>query len=412
MDKQLTLLKQARQSHGWSQEQAIVRIETLGRRMGIPLPTRTSLRTLLSAFENDHRNVPEQYRPIFCELYRATDAELGLQHASKALILPISPDPPARQIERPTPEIIAYLTNVRIEHAKADALLGPRYLIPTVQSQMPLIEQLCQSARRSEREAILSIAARYAEFCGWLYQDSGRTEHAIFWTEQALDYAHELGEANLIAYILHRKSNIVTEAGSPGHGLGLASAALKTAKSLPPRIRAVSLRQQARAHALLSEPSEFKLAIDQALESASAEDSEGYDNPARYCTPSYVIMEAGISWVELGKPDIAANVFYDSLRSWPEGTQTRDRGICLARLATVLAMQGDADKACRAGLEASAIAHSTGSARIRSQLKVMYNHLKPLAATDSAIQELEHQFADSALSRGYGVPDPNPDHRG
>jgi hypothetical protein len=123
-------------------------------------------------------------------------------------------------------------------------------------------------------------------------------------------------------------------------------------------------------------------------------------------------MEAGISWVELGKPDIAANVFYDSLRSWPEGMQTRDRGICLARLATVLAMQGDADKASKAGLEASAIAHSTGSARICSQLKVMYNHLKPLAATDSAIQELERQFADSALSRGYGVPDPNPDHRG
>ena len=143
MDRQLTLLKQARQSHRWSQEQAIVRIETLGRRMGIALPTRTSLRTLLSAFENDHRNVPEQYRPIFCELYRATDAELGLQQEGKALILPIQPDPPDRHIERPTPEIITYLTNVRIEHAKADALLGPRYLIPTVQSQMPLIERLC-----------------------------------------------------------------------------------------------------------------------------------------------------------------------------------------------------------------------------------------------------------------------------
>src|SRR5690348_2201363 len=79
-------------------------------------------------------------------------AVLGLQRAGKALILPILPDPPDRHVEQPTPEIITYLTNVRIEHAKADALLGPRYLIPTVQSQMPLIEQLCQSARGSERE--------------------------------------------------------------------------------------------------------------------------------------------------------------------------------------------------------------------------------------------------------------------
>jgi hypothetical protein len=191
---------------------------------------------------------------------------------------------------------------------------------------MPLIERLCQGARGPERDEGLAIAARYAEFCGWLYQDSGHADSAIYWTDQALDYGHELGDQRLIAYILHRKSNIVTEAGLPGHGLGLANAALKTATSLPPRIRAASLRQQARAHALLSEPSGFKAAIDKALESASEDDSEGFENPARYCTPSYVIMEAGISWVELGKPGVAANVFYDSLRSWPEGTQTATAG--------------------------------------------------------------------------------------
>jgi transcriptional regulator with XRE-family HTH domain len=219
MDRQPAPLKQARQSHGWSQEQAIVRIETLGRTMGIALPTRSSLRTLLSAFENGHRSVPEQYRPVFRELYRATDAELGFQQVGNVLTLPALPGVTEPRTERPTPEIVAYLRNVREEHAKADALLGPRYLIPTVQSQMPLIESLYQGARGSERKSILVIASRYAEFCGWLYQDSGHAEPAIYWTNQALDYAHELGDLQLMAYILHRKSNIVTEAGSPGHGL-------------------------------------------------------------------------------------------------------------------------------------------------------------------------------------------------
>src|SRR5512133_61311 len=97
----------------------------------------------------------------------------------------------------------------------------------------------------------------------------GHEDSAIYWTHQALDYAHELDDPRLIAYILHRKSNIVTEAGSPGQGLGLANAALKSAKSLPPRILAVTLRQLARAHALLSEQSEFRKVIDQALKSAS-----------------------------------------------------------------------------------------------------------------------------------------------
>lgn len=403
MDSQLTPLKQARHSHGWSQEQAIVRIETLGRKMGITLPTRSSLRTLLSAFENGHRRVPEQYRPIFRELYRATDPELGFQQAGKILAVPALLEVPEPGAERPTPEVITYLTNVRAEHAKVDALLGPRYLIPTVQSQMPLIERLCHGARGSERDAMLAIAARYAEFCGWLYQDSGHTDSALYWTDLALDYAHELDDTNLIAYVLHRKSNIVTEAGSPGHGLGLANAALKVVNSPPPRLQAVALRQQGRAHALLSETSEFRRAIDQALKNASEHDSEGFDNPARYCTPPYVIMEAGISWVELGKADIAANVFYDSLRAWPEGTQTRDRGLCLARLATALAMQGNVDEACKTALEASAVAHTTGSARIRSQLKAMYTHLKPLAAGNSTIQELGHQLADSAQSGPWSI---------
>lgn len=293
------LLKQARHSAGWSQEQVIVRVEALGRAMGIALPARSSLRTLLSAFENGHRRVPEQYWPVFRELYRATDAELGFQQEAKVLPFPVVPELQAADTERPTPEILTYLANVRAEHAKADALLGPRYLIPPVQSQLPLIDRLCQAARGPERQAIVFIAARFAEFCGWLYQDSGHSDSALYWTNHALDYAYELGNTQLTAYILHRKSNIVTEAGSPGHGLGLANAALKVSGSLSPQIRAVALRQQARTHALLSEPSQFRRAIDEALICASQEDSDSIDNPARYCTPSYVEMEAGISWVKL-----------------------------------------------------------------------------------------------------------------
>jgi tetratricopeptide (TPR) repeat protein len=283
---------------------------------------------------------------------------------------------------------------VRAEHAKADALVGPRYLIQPVQSQLPLVNRLCQAARGPERNGFLFIASRFAEFCGWLYQDLGHADSALYWTNYALDYAYELGDEQLIAYSLHRKSNIVTEAGSPGHGLGLANAAFMASDSLPPHTRAVALRQQARAHALLSEPSEFRRGIDKALAYASQEDSDGIDNPARYCTPSYVEMEAGISWVKLGKPDMATNVFRESLRVWPEG-QTRDRGLCLARLATALAMEGDTDEACKAAAEALAVAHSTGSARIRSQLGDCVESLKPLA-THPAVRELERQLGDFA----------------
>ena len=77
MQQQSHPLKLAASRQGWSQEQAIVRIERAARSMDIALPTCSSLRTLLSMFENGHRSVPEQYRPILRELYRSTDQDLG-----------------------------------------------------------------------------------------------------------------------------------------------------------------------------------------------------------------------------------------------------------------------------------------------------------------------------------------------
>lgn len=403
MQQQSHPLKLARHRQGWSQEQAIVRIERVARSMDIALPTRSSLRTLLSMFENGHRSVPEQYRPILRELYRSTDQELGFTGATRVpsdLSIPLVT--PSKQPSRPTPEILSYLVNVLRENTRADALTGPRYLLPLIYPQLSLIEQLCQSARGPERRATLFIGAKFAEFCGWLCQDSGTTDSAVYWTNQALDYAHEMDDPELLAYILTRKSNIATEAGAPGHGLGLANAALNISGHVAPSVRAVSLRHRARAHCLLSDKNEFERDTNEAL--LHAADGHASKNSyvtidagmawdhAKYCTPAYVTMEAGISWVDFAKPDLAIDIFHDSLRTWPLGSQMRDRGLCLARLATACAVQHDVESTYEAATEALAIAQVTGSARIRAQLLSAYNQLKPIASHPS-VQELGHQLA-------------------
>jgi transcriptional regulator with XRE-family HTH domain len=408
MQQQPHPLKLARQRQGWSQEQAIVRIEKLARSMGIALPARSSLRTLLSMFENGHRGVPEQYRPILRELYRSTDQELGFTVANKtpnSLVASLVPLP--RHPGRPTPEILSYLLNVFRENTRADAQTGPQYILPLIYPQLSLIEQLCQSAREPERRATLFIGAKYAEFCGWLCQDSGDTNAAIHWTNQALDYAHELDDPELLAYVLTRKSNIATEAGSPGHGLGLANAALNIPGSIASTVRAVSLRHRARAHSLLAEKNDFEHDTSEALayaadappakESYVTIDAGVSWDHAKYCTPAYITMEAGMSWVDFSKPNRAIEIFHDSLRTWPSSSQVRDRGLCLARLATASAIQHDVEPAYEAAAEALTIAQVTGSARIRGQLVSAYNQLK-VVGNHPAVQELGHQLA--ALTAG------------
>ncbi|MBB5778664.1 hypothetical protein [Nonomuraea jabiensis] len=385
------LLKQARKRHGWSQEQAIVRFEQIGRALEIDIPSRSSLRTLFSMFENNRREVPETYRRIFCELYRASDTDLGLDTRS-GIIMATPPTLPQALPGAPSPEVITYLANVLAEHTRADTLLGPLYLVPAVQAQLPLIDRLVQSTRGTDRRQMLEVAARFAEFCGWLYQDSGDPECAMHWTNRALDYAQELADPQGVAYILMRKSNIATEAGQPGQGLGLANAALNAAPNLTPRLRAVSLRQLANAHALLAEPREFESAIDQAIQYATDGMTQLATDKARYCTPSYVEMEAGMSWVLLGKPSAAVSVFEHSLTQWPEAAQTRDKGLCLARLATAAAAQGEIERALQAGTEALTIAQKTGSARIRAQLAALRDRLTPVAQLPS-VQDLWKQLA-------------------
>jgi hypothetical protein len=115
-----------------------------------------------------------------------------------------------------------------------------------------MIDQMCQATRGADREAMLAVAAQFAEFCGWLYQDSGRPDSAFFWNSHALDYAQELNDPQLIAYVMMRKSNVATESGKPGYGLGLANAALNAFDALTPRMRATALRAQANGYALLT----------------------------------------------------------------------------------------------------------------------------------------------------------------
>jgi transcriptional regulator with XRE-family HTH domain len=394
MEDRVHPLKQARLRHGWSQEQAIVRIEAVARSMNIDLPVRSSLRTLLSLFENERRSVPNQDRPLLRELYRSTDEELGLtNNASNTSSLAVPHIPPQSALRRPTPEVLTYLSNIRKEHVAADSLTGPRYVRSFIYPQLLAICEMCQVAHGPDRARILFIGAKFAEFYGWVSQDSGDTEAAVYWTNIALDYAQEIGDCQLIAYILMRKSNIVTEAGMPGHGLGLANAALVASSDLAPKIRAVSLRTRARAYSLLAEKANFERDISEAIEYSAELDSRPADQHARYCTPSYVTMEAGMSWVEFAKPAVAIEIFRDSLSTWPSDLQTRDRGLCLARLATAAAAYRDAEAACQAATEALAIARTTGSARIHAQLMSAYNLLGP-ASEQADVKELRYQLSE------------------
>jgi hypothetical protein len=48
---------------------------------------------------------------------------------------------------------------------------------------------------------MLLMGARFAEFCGWLFQDLGSPERALALTDMAMEYAQEIGDIRLTSYL-------------------------------------------------------------------------------------------------------------------------------------------------------------------------------------------------------------------
>ncbi|MEU1115081.1 MULTISPECIES: helix-turn-helix transcriptional regulator [unclassified Streptomyces] len=371
-----TKLQAARLARGWTQADLMDAMEAAAERLGVDLaPSRASLKTQISMFENGRRPPGREYQAVFSEIYQATRVELGLAvetAPSQLDTLPTLPSPRVVSLQ-PNPEILDYLKSVFVQHTQAEPLVGPRFLVPAVQSQMPLIEQLCKEASGAQRDDVVRVGARYSEFLGWLYQDTGDSRSAMLWTNQALDYASELEDPALSSYVFQRRSNIAAEAGQAGYAIGLAKAALRQEGQLPNEVRAVALRAQANSHALLGQADDCARAFDEARTLADAGIREG-ESLAPYCSVSYIDMEAANSALHLQWAEDAVKTLEASLTRWP-AEQQRDRGLCLARLATAYAQLEDVEAAYNAASQAAAIAQATGSARILAELGRVQDHL-------------------------------------
>lgn len=322
-------------------------------------------------------------------------SDIGYEEESKAERLgevvssAVRRDPLGLPFETVDPAFVEHLKTMLGAHAQMDALSGPRYLLGTLESELRLVEDLCGKARGVLRPALLEVSARFCEFAGWLYQDSGDLKCSLYWTGRAMDYAEELGDAHLRSYVLQRKSNISTERGHAELGLGLANAALRNWDEITPELRAVALRQQANAYAMTGEADECRHALDRAMEQVLAVSDP---SPlALYCTPSYIEMEAANNWVRLGHPHRAIETYTMGLANWPS-TQRRDQGLCTARLASAYADIGEFDTAVETGVKAAALIRSAPSARSLGVLRDFAKRVKPVQS--APVRDFEVLTAD------------------
>ncbi|MCX5535736.1 Twin-arginine translocation pathway signal [Streptomyces sp. NBC_00006] len=274
------------------------------------------------------------------------------------------------------PALIDYFQEQLEGHYRADMLLGPHDLIGTVSAQYQLIDKLVRSAKGDTRSGLLRVGAAYAALVGWLYQDAGDMQGASFWRGVTQEIAVRSRDPHLIGYSLVNQAQVRTDLGDGPAVIDLCEAALEDQHRLMPKVHIMALQQQAHGASLTRDRSTVDRLLDTADHLLSRVDDDLPWGNACKRTPGYLEVQRATCYGRLGLGREAATLWSQVLDAVPQ-TARRDRGVYLARQATVAAGSGDPDQAVHIARTVADIAVETRSARMRRELGALQRAMRP-----------------------------------
>lgn len=216
-------------------------------------------------------------------------------------------------------------------------------MAPMLVAQTRVVAGIAAQAGTASRAALLLLAARFAEYTGWMCQESGDEAGAEYWTSQAVEMADAAGDRNLVGYAQIRHALMAMYRNDGVQTVALAGRA--QAASLPAEIREQAARREAQGHALLGDHRSAMQCLDRAreLRARAAAPTAASLGPTHL--PDAVEMVTGWCLFDLGRPRAAASILDQQLNSLAsEATRSRARYGLRAALAHAAA--GEVEQAC------------------------------------------------------------------
>ena len=247
------------------------------------------------------------------------------------------------------------------QYRQIGQVTAPGFLLPVLIAQTHALQGLSMSAAPQMRQGLLILGSRYAEYVGWLAQETGNEQAALWWTRRAVDLATEGGDHHFAMYGLVRHALVTLYRDDAEQTIALAKRAQTSKTSM--RIRGLAAQREAQGHALVGDYGACMRSLDHAQGLLARHEADS-DMPILGTTNLADPAEMVRGWClyDLGRPRLAAEVIDRQMSQVPQqALRTRVRyGV---RRALAYAAAGDVDHACHLtdGLLDSAITLSSAT---------------------------------------------------
>lgn len=269
---------------------------------------------------------------------------------------------------------------------------APSTLLPLLTVQTHTLGELAVRADAVNRSRLLVLAARYAEYAGWMAQEAGDNSLALRWTAQAVELAEVGGDRHLASYALVRRALVTFYAGDATRTVQFVGPA--QAGSLPPRIRGLAAQREAQGHALAGDDHACLRSLDRARELLARADAEDGGGVPVLGTTSLVdpaAMVTGWCLYDLGRVGRAAEVLDRECPRIPAHA-VRSRARYGLRRALAHAAGGEPERACELASELLPLVPELRSATIQADVRRLARELYRFRAGRS-VQDLQSLLA-------------------
>ena len=279
--------------------------------------------------------------------------------------------PPRLSYDQSTVELFAAMLD---SHRGLGHHTSPRDVLDGLRAHLRTVRAMAAAAAEpAMRTELWLLAARYADYAGWMAQEAGDETQAAALTDLAARCAGLAGDTDLACFATVRTAELALYRGDAARTVRL-TAPIVNDPRVAAGVRAIAAERQAQGFALAGYEQQCRAALDRAAE-LHGQVGAGRRFGTR-SLPDPVAIATGWALNDLRRPVEAAAQLDRGIAGIP-ASATRSRARFAVRRAVVHAENGDIEHACALVAAVLADVRLVDSATIRLDLTRLSRAMRP-----------------------------------